>query len=124
MGYVGLVVYPNTHGAYGARWHKLEERGTNSLAIAKWKSRKTFPNIYSWQTFGELRSGGEKSSDRIRKNTSAGGIKGLESLEVNFNSQTNIEVDLDLIENLYQGFPFIFSDFYHKKQGNNQKSSF
>lgn len=34
---------------------------------------------------------------------------------MNFNSQTNIEVDLDLIEDLYQGFPFIFSDFYHKK---------
>lgn len=58
------------------------------------------------------------------KNTSAGGIKGIESLEMNVNSQTNIEVDLDLIEDLYQWFPFIFSDFYLKKQWTTKKAHF
>ena len=52
----------------------------------------------------------------VYNTSNAGGIKGIESLEMNVNSQTNIEVDLDLIEDLYQWFPFIFSDFYLKKQ--------
>jgi hypothetical protein len=57
-------------------------------------------------------SGEERSFGRTARSTNAIEIKLLESLGIDLKVQTNIEVGLDLNENLYQRFPFIFHDLY------------